>query len=61
MECDGTFYRFDNVPINYTPFTKSPFPFTKSNEDTLKQLFERIMEKVKNNPERTANDVRIEV
>ena len=61
MECDGTFYRFDNVPINYTPFTKSPFPFTKSNEDTLKQLFERIKEKVKNNPERTANDVRIEV
>lgn len=61
MECGGTFYRFDNVPINYKPFTKSPFSFTESNYDTLKQLFEKIKEKVNNNPERTASDVRIEV
>ncbi|NJD77059.1 MAG: formylmethanofuran dehydrogenase subunit B [Candidatus Methanoperedens sp.] len=42
MECDGTFYRLDDVPVYFQPFTKSPFEFTQSNEDTMKQLFERI-------------------
>ena len=42
MECDGTFYRLDDVPVYFQPFTKSPFGFTQSNEDTMKQLFERI-------------------
>ena len=42
MECDGAFYRLDDVPVYFTPFTKSPFGFTESNEDTMKQLFERI-------------------
>jgi formylmethanofuran dehydrogenase subunit B len=42
MECDGTFYRLDDVPVHVEPFTSSPFEFTKSNEDTLKQLFEKI-------------------
>jgi formylmethanofuran dehydrogenase subunit B len=42
MECDGTFYRLDDVPIYFQPFTKSPFEFTQSNEDTMKQLFEKI-------------------
>ncbi len=42
MECDGTFYRLDDVPIYFQPFTKSPFSFTKSNEDTMKQIFERV-------------------
>jgi formylmethanofuran dehydrogenase subunit B len=42
MECDGTFYRFDDVSVHFEPFTGSPFEFTISNEDTLKQLFEKI-------------------
>ncbi|ABR55556.1 molybdenum containing formylmethanofuran dehydrogenase, subunit B [Methanococcus vannielii SB] len=44
LECDGTFYRFDEIPIYFKPFTKSPFTFTQSNEDTLKQLFKRVKE-----------------
>ena len=44
MENDGTFYRLDNVPVYFEPFTKSPFDFTQSNEDTLKQLFAKIKE-----------------
>ena len=42
MECDGTFYRLDDVPIYFQPFTKSPFSFTESNEHTMKQIFERV-------------------
>ncbi|MGV8175211.1 MAG: formylmethanofuran dehydrogenase subunit B [Methanothrix sp.] len=42
FECDGTFYRLDDVPIYFQPFTKSPFGFTESNEDTMKQIFERV-------------------
>lgn len=45
MECDGTFYRLDNVPVYFEPFTDSPFPETKSNEDTLKQLFAKVKAK----------------
>jgi formylmethanofuran dehydrogenase subunit B len=45
MECDGTFYRLDDLPVHFKPFTTSPFEFTKSNEDTLKQLFKKIKEK----------------
>jgi formylmethanofuran dehydrogenase subunit B len=44
MECDGTFYRLDNVSVYFKPFTSSPFDFTKSNEDTLKQLFAKVKE-----------------
>jgi formylmethanofuran dehydrogenase subunit B len=42
MECDGTFYRLDDVPIYFKPFTNSPFDFTQSNEHTLRQLFEEV-------------------
>ncbi|MCD4810680.1 MAG: formylmethanofuran dehydrogenase subunit B, partial [Methanosarcinales archaeon] len=42
MESAGTFYRLDNVPIYFEPFTDSPFEYTKSNEDTMHQLFEKI-------------------
>ena len=42
MECDGTFYRHDDVPEYFEPFAGSPFEFTKSNEDTLRQLFAKI-------------------
>ena len=45
MECEGTFYRMDNVPIYARSFTKPPFDFTKSNEDTLKQLLKVVEEK----------------
>jgi formylmethanofuran dehydrogenase subunit B len=45
MECDGTFYRLDDVPIYFEPFLDSLLKFTQSNEDTLKQLFEKIKEK----------------
>ncbi len=44
MECEGTFYRLDDVPIYFEPFLDSPFKFTQSNEDTLKQLFKKIKE-----------------
>jgi formylmethanofuran dehydrogenase subunit B len=44
MESDGTFYRLDDVPIYFQPFTNSPFSFTESNEDTMKQIFERVKE-----------------
>jgi len=45
MECEGTFYRLDDVPIYFEPFLDSPFKYTQSNEDTLKQLFAKIKEK----------------
>ncbi|MCD1294277.1 formylmethanofuran dehydrogenase subunit B [Methanocella sp. CWC-04] len=45
MECEGTFYRMDNVPIYARSFTKPPFDFTESNEHTLKQLFEIVKKK----------------
>ncbi|MDI6703010.1 formylmethanofuran dehydrogenase subunit B [Methanothermobacter wolfeii] len=42
MESSGTFYRFDNVPIHHKAFTSSPFKETSSNEDTLRQILERV-------------------
>lgn len=45
MECDGTFYRLDDLSIYFEPFTSSPFAFTQSNEDTLKQLFTKVRAK----------------
>jgi formylmethanofuran dehydrogenase subunit B len=42
MECDGTFYRLDDVPVYFKPFTSSPFSFTESNEHTMKQIFEKV-------------------
>ncbi len=45
MECEGTFYRMDNVPLYARAFTKPPFDFTTSNVDSLKQLFEKVKEK----------------
>ncbi|MCX6669220.1 MAG: formylmethanofuran dehydrogenase subunit B [Methanothrix sp.] len=44
MECDGTFYRLDDVPVYFQPFTGSPFSFTDSNEDTMKQIFQKVKE-----------------
>ncbi len=32
----------DNVPVYLDGFTDSPFEFTKSNEDTMRQLFAKI-------------------
>jgi len=42
MESEGTIYRMDHVPLHLRKFTDSPFKFTKSDEDTMKQLFEHI-------------------
>jgi formylmethanofuran dehydrogenase subunit B len=42
MECEGTFYRLDDVPIHFSPFAASPFDFTKSNEHTMHQIFEKV-------------------
>jgi len=42
MECDGTFYRLDDVPVYFTPFAESPFSFTASNEDTMLKIFEKV-------------------
>lgn len=44
MESEGTFYRLDDVPIYFQPFTNSPFSYTESNEDTMKQIFKRVKE-----------------
>jgi len=45
MECDGTFYRLDDVPVYFQPFTGSPFSFTESNQDTMKQIFGKVKER----------------
>lgn len=45
IECEGTFYRSDNLSVHLNPFMTSPFEFTKSNEDTLEQLFVKIKER----------------
>jgi formylmethanofuran dehydrogenase subunit B len=42
MECDGTFYRLDDVPVYFKPFTGSPFRFTESNEHTMRQIFDKV-------------------
>jgi len=42
MESEGTIYRMDHVPLHLRKFIDPPFNFTKSDEDTLKQLFEHI-------------------
>ena len=39
MESGGTIYRMDHVPLRLKKFIDPPFDFTKSDEDTLKQLF----------------------
>ena len=46
MECEGTFYRMDNVPCYARSFIDPPFDFTKSNEDTLIQLRDAIKRKL---------------
>jgi formylmethanofuran dehydrogenase subunit B len=46
MECAGTFYRMDNVPIYARSFCDPPFDFTKSNEDTCIQLRNAIEQKL---------------
>ena len=46
MECEGTFYRMDNVPIYARSFCDPPFDFTKSNEDTCTQLRDAIIQKL---------------
>jgi formylmethanofuran dehydrogenase subunit B len=45
IECEGTFYRMDNVPIRARSFTRPPFDHTKSNEDTLKKLLKVLKQK----------------
>lgn len=45
MECEGTLYRLDDVALYFEPFVNPPFEFTKSNEDTLKQIFIKIRNK----------------
>jgi len=42
MECEGTFYRMDNVPIHVRKFAKSPLKETKSTVDTMKQVLAEI-------------------
>ncbi|MGZ4892298.1 MAG: hypothetical protein ACXV2B_08615, partial [Halobacteriota archaeon] len=46
MECEGTFYRMDNVPCHARSFCDPPIDFTKSNEDTLIQLRDAIQQKL---------------
>jgi len=46
MESEGTFYRMDNVPIYARSFCDPPFDFTKSNEDTCRQLREAVEQKL---------------
>jgi formylmethanofuran dehydrogenase subunit B len=44
IECEGTIYRLDDVPLYANPISRSPFHFTESNEHTIKQLFEEVRE-----------------
>ena len=45
IECEGTFYRLDDLAVHFNSYMPSPFKFTRSNEDTLKQLFMKIKER----------------
>lgn len=45
IECEGTFYRLDDLAVHFNSYMSSPFKFTRSNEDTLKQLFMKIKER----------------
>lgn len=42
LESEGTMYRLDNIPFHSRKVLESPFDFTKSDEDTLNQIFERV-------------------
>lgn len=42
MESEATYYRMDNVPLTAKKFLDSPFKETKSDEHTLKQIFEKL-------------------
>ncbi|MGZ4881569.1 MAG: hypothetical protein ACXV7G_10980, partial [Halobacteriota archaeon] len=46
MECTGTFYRMDNVPVHARKFCDPPFDFTASNEDTCIQLRNAVEQKL---------------
>ena len=43
MECEGTFYRMDDVPLRARKFVDPPFKFAESNADILKQIFDKII------------------
>ncbi len=47
IESEGTMYRLDNVPLYSRKGMESPLGFTKSDEDTLNQLFERVKKRKK--------------
>jgi formylmethanofuran dehydrogenase subunit B len=38
IECEGTLYRYDDVPLYSKCITCSPFEFTESNEHTIMQI-----------------------
>lgn len=42
MESEATYYRMDNVPLTAKKFLDSPFKETKSDEDTLRQIYEKL-------------------
>lgn len=44
IEADGTIYRFDSVPLYCRKIKEPPFKFTKSDEDTVNQIFEKVKE-----------------
>jgi len=43
IECDGTLYRYDDVPLYSKSITCSPFEFTESNEHTVMQIIKRLL------------------
>lgn len=43
IECDGTLYRYDDVPLYSKSITCSPFEFTESNEHTVMQIIKRMI------------------
>lgn len=44
IECEGTLYRFDDVPLYSKCITCSPFDFTESSEHTIMQIMKRLTE-----------------
>lgn len=42
IECEGTLYRYDDVPLYSECITCSPFEFTESNEHTIMQILEKM-------------------
>ncbi len=47
IDAVGTYYRMDNIPLIAKKIIEPPFDFTHSDEETLKKIYDKILEKKK--------------